>query len=178
MWSVSLWAVWVTARAVFSPLPGPQSAQAAASSLPAPVLRRLREPLCRLRSRVCPRLPAAGAGGLQTPAHAAAALRCELGCCWASWAPHPLPCGWVQRWSIPLSCPERCVSLSWGCLHPRGLALGNQRGCGAGCLWGLGFLSAQGSLQAALRLFTCWHRAQTGTGWQLSVGTGPSTSTT
>lgn len=69
----------VAARAVLSPLPGPQSAQAAASGLPAPVLRRLRQPLRRLRSRICPRPPAAGAGGLQTPAHTAATLRCGLG---------------------------------------------------------------------------------------------------
>lgn len=67
------------ARAAFSPLPGPQSAQAAASSLPAPVLRRLRQPLRGLRARICARLPAAGAGGLQAPAHTAAALRCGLG---------------------------------------------------------------------------------------------------
>jgi len=62
----------------FPALQGPQSAQDAAPGLPAAVLLRLRQPLRRLRSRLRPRPPAAGAGGLQTPAHVSAALRFGL----------------------------------------------------------------------------------------------------
>lgn len=65
--------------ALLSPLfQGPQSAQAAAPGLPAPVLLRLQQALRRCRSRLRPRPPAAGARGLQTPTHISAALRFGL----------------------------------------------------------------------------------------------------
>lgn len=104
----------------------------------------------------------------------------ELGWCWGflgSASSSPVGAGG----GVPLSCPEGHVSLSWGCLCPDGLALDNRGTWGWVSLGSLGLpapLSAQGSLQAAPRPFTCWHRARMGTGWQPSAATGPSTSTT
>lgn len=103
----------------------------------------------------------------------------ELGWCWGFLGPTSPPL-WVQRGGVPLSCPEGCLSLFWECLYLHGLAVDSQ-GTWGWVSWGCGAPSSPlspRSLQAAPRPFTCWHRARTGTGWQPSAVTGPSTSTT
>lgn len=75
----------------FIPLQGPQSAQVAAPSLPAPVLLQLSQAFHWLRSRFRPRPAAPGARALRTSAHVSAALRFELGEAGVTELPIPSP---------------------------------------------------------------------------------------